>query len=113
MHLPCILRAFDDNGMQLPIKKTVTIMQTFHLARIRSHIGVQSPIKVFAFYHHFLLFFFILGNGFQRFVGQTFITSIFSKYNYVCIYVCMYVYMYVCMCEFMFVCMCVCTYSNY
>ena len=54
-----------------------------HLARIRSHwSAVADQKKAFVSYHHF--FFFIIGNDFQRFVGQTSITLIFFKYT-VCV----------------------------
>ena len=101
-HLPCIWRAFDDNGVQLPIKHAVTIIRALHLARIRSHWCAVADPKIVRFLPSFP-FFFIIGNGFQRFVGQTSITSIFSKIQ-LCVYLCLYVYV----CVYLFVCMCIC-----
>ena len=83
-----------------------------HLLTLRA----VADQKKFVFYHHFFL---IIGNGFQRFVGQTSITSVYFKIQlcvylclYIRVYVCMYVCVYLCLCVFMFVCIClyVCVY---
>ena len=55
-HLPCIWLAFARVVVQSPTKKSVHFLPWLH-------------------------FFFIIGNGFQRFLGQTFITSISFKYT--------------------------------
>ena len=69
VHSPCIQRAFD----------SVAHLPCIWLAFAR--IGVQSPTKKSISFLLSLLFFLIIGNGFQRFVGQTSITSIFFKYT--------------------------------
>ena len=56
-HLPCIWLAFARVVVQSSIKKSFRFLPWLHF------------------------FFFIIGNGFQRFVGQTFITSISFKYT--------------------------------
>ena len=68
MHLPCIRWAFD-NVAHLPC-----IWLAF------AHIGVRAPTEKSIRFLPSLLFF-ITGNGGQRFVGQTSITSIFFKYT--------------------------------
>ena len=51
-----------------------------HLACIRSRCSAVADQKKRSF-STMASFFFIIGNGFQRFVGQTFITSISFKYT--------------------------------
>ena len=51
-----------------------------HLACIRSRCSAVADQKKHSF-STMASFFFIIGNGFQRFVGQTFITSISFKYT--------------------------------
>ena len=50
-----------------------------HLACIRSRCSAVNQKK--RSFSTMASFFFIIGNGFQRFVGQTFITSISFKYT--------------------------------
>ena len=69
VHLPSIQWAFD-NVAHLPC-----------IWLAIAYIGVQALTKKDICLLPSLSFFFITGNGFQRFVGQTSITLIFFKYS--------------------------------